>query len=91
MAESIENVFNTIQLSESGSLIIYPNPTSGRINIIDKTNYNSDVYLYTLQGTLLGDFPLKSIRENSIDLSVYNQGVIILRIGDQVRKVVILE
>jgi len=34
---------------------------------------------------------MNNMNESVIDLSVYNQGVIILRIGDQIRKVVILK
>jgi hypothetical protein len=91
IAESIENVFNPIQIEKSGKLVVFPNPTKGKINVIDQANRDKDVYIYSVQGNLLGTYSLNSIKENTVDLSVYNEGVVILRIGDQIRKVVILK
>ncbi len=90
-AEDIGNVFNSIDSSIVRDLKIYPNPTYNRVHIIVPAREKSDILIYSLQGTLLGRHSLNGLTDAEIDISVYNQGVVIIKVGSNIRKVVIFK
>jgi hypothetical protein len=74
-------VENTNMSSES--LLVYPNPTNGRL-IIRGCNHNTSKELFSHSGQLL----LRT-KENELDLSLFTKGIYLLRCEGQVRKVVV--
>ncbi len=64
---------------------IYPNPTTGKVNIQSTTVENEPMKLYNLYGQLLQTLPAGS---TEVDLSGYAKGTYFLRIGSHSVKLV---
>jgi len=89
-AETIFAVLGTDNFINSGSLKVYPNPTTGLLNISSDENLQS-FCLYDLQGRLLQNSALESTI-HALDISVYPSGIYLLEIktnvGMKVEKIV---
>ncbi len=68
-----------IDEQQTNILSIYPNPTSGVVNI----SQEAEIKVYSLQGALL-----QETFGNQIDLSVYPKGVYILQLNGEIVKVI---
>jgi hypothetical protein len=90
-ADAIDNVFNSIDSLISDEFIVYPNPSYNKVNIIVQSGNSHDILIYSVQGMLLDRYSMNGLNVTEIDLSIYNQGVIILKIGNQIRKVIVLK
>ena len=67
---------------------VYPNPTTQYVIVeVDKLDGNERVMVYDLQGKLLQSRPLNDTKIR-IDLSDYPAGIYLLKVGDQIGKVV---
>jgi len=91
MLIDLDKVVKVKNVDSINPMEVYPNPTHGLVKVSFPNNSVSDVLIYSVQGTLLGRYSLNKLNYTEIDLSVYNQSVVILRIGDQIRKVIVLK
>jgi len=77
-----------IHTVEKTTIKVFPTVTNGLLTI---TNYDSDVTsaeIFTLQGKQLQTFPLTPI-ETVVNISSYYSGIYLLRVGNNVLKVVL--
>lgn len=83
-------------ITTNKSLLVYPNPTNGLLNI--KRNFNSnktyDLKVYDIQGNLLLQYQIENgLNEKQIDLTSFTKGVYLLKIGkdgqEQIKQFVI--
>jgi len=52
-----------------GSLHMYPNPTNGKLNLsFDEAKENIDVFIYTLEGKVVGSYSFDFLKETSIEI-----------------------
>lgn len=61
--------------NQGKGFIIYPNPTSGVLNIDIPNNHIEKVILYDIHGKYL-----KNFNENNVDLSDFNSGIYFIKI-----------
>lgn len=71
-------VSNNDLAEELNDLNLYPNPTSGSLNIHSKESSLTNIKLYDIAGKLVLDTPINS-EYSSIDLSSLDNGIYILR------------
>ena len=69
------------ELPQSGSddITLYPNPTTGIVNL----DIHADIKVYNMQGALLGKF-----FGSQVDLSAYPAGIYLLQINNKWRRVI---
>ena len=80
----------TIETSTNQAFTLYPNPTTGIVHIKSTTNtltqsHNNAIKIYSLYGQLLQELPAGT---TEFDLSAYNKGTYILRVGSQSIKII---
>ena len=87
---TLDTILDTTENSGSGNFIVYPNPTSGEITIkaLDYENQYADIF--NLAGHMVGKVLLDQKGMATADLSVYETGILLIRLGNEVRKVVII-
>jgi len=69
---------------------IYPNPTTGWVNIFTGNNTSANIEIYSIMGVLLDEIKAES-EHTIIDLSVYNQRIVLIRKGELVQKVLLVK
>ncbi len=91
--EEYIEVYDPVGINETGAddIRIYPNPTSGILNISTIAAEIESIALYTITGNLVADY-YENIK-NTIDLSAFTEGIYFLHIKtsdrENVRKVVL--
>ena len=90
-SETIAKVFNRIDSLDSHELILYPNPSFDRVNIIVPVNELSDIYIYSIEGKLIDIEKMNQNGFTEVELAKYDQRILILRIGENIRKVILLK
>ena len=70
---------NNILKEETSSIIVFPNPTAGIVNLSQECNWE----VKNLQG-----ITVSSGKGNAIDLSGYGNGVYLVKIGDEVERII---
>lgn len=82
--EVLEVLSEVKQISESGSISIYPTETNGKVTI--KLNspslYDSEIELFNTIGIKILDVPNNNSSQYSLDLSNYSKGAYIIKIID---------
>ena len=73
------------------SLTVYPNPTSGKIYIRIKGQFNNNLNIYDMAGRQIMKIPVEKLADFDIDLGDFENGTYILQYGDLVQKVVLLK
>ena len=76
---NVSNLNNISQPKATGNLVVYPNPTTGIVNI----GQQAEIKVYSLQGALL-----QETFGTQVNLSAYPQGVYQLQINGETVKVV---
>lgn len=87
--ESLSQLVSRPKENRTETLSIFPNPTRDEIHISAPDRQNQLVKIYELNGRLLGESMLDHMGEASINLSRYQEGFLLIKIGSQVRKVVV--
>lgn len=72
------------------SFKVYPNPTRDVINIHAPDNQNQKLEIFDLSGKCLGEYMLDHQGEASLNLSAYPPGLLFIRLGARVEKVILL-
>lgn len=90
-AEPVEPIINHTELLNHELFRIYPNPTRDFLTIESMANQHSDLEIYDLTGQLLGRYPLDAQGKCVVDVSAYPAGVLVIRVGTETRKVIILD
>lgn len=75
---------------ELESVAIYPNPTTGKINIIipeSLRNHLNNIQLYDMQGRLLKQFECEGAEQFTLSLSDFANGLYLIRIGNYTQKI----
>ena len=91
ITQSVSQIIDTTSTFNLNSIDIYPNPTVGLITIqaSDFKNQYADIYSFT--GKMLGQIQLDERGHAYVDLSVYNSGLLIIKVGEYTRKIVLLK
>ena len=76
-----DGIFSNNEEVSGQDIEIYPNPTSDILNLRLKTNTNSRIELYNLQGELINSWKVESNNSNlQLDISQLEVGVYVLRV-----------
>lgn len=81
----IEQASLGIEKISSNNLIVYPNPSSGQINILGEVGY---AFILDFRGAIIKEAMIDE-KNYSIDLSQLSPGIYFLRINNQLRKIVL--
>ncbi len=84
-------ILNTPLTRSRDELKVYPNPTSGMVTIQAAGMENRFARIYNLMGQQMGQIQLDAQGTASIDLSRYNSGLLIIKIGTLHKKIIISE
>jgi len=84
----IDNMVGTLNIANDLSLKVFPNPTNGRIFIEGLNTEKGTLHIFNLSGmkVLSEDFNRSNV---SLDLSNFQQGVYILKLGDKTERIVL--
>ena len=88
---SMEQTVNISKLESRNTLSIYPNPTRDMITINALDYKNQSVEIYNLTGQMIGNAVLNGEGEAVVDLSLYNSGILLIKVGEQIKKVVVVK
>ena len=88
--KSMNQLVSTPKAPGLESFSIYPNPTHDIIHILAPGNAYKMVGVYDLSGHKLGEASINGQGETSLDLSAYPPGVLLIKAGSRVEKVVLL-
>ncbi|MCB8998844.1 MAG: CotH kinase family protein [Bacteroidales bacterium] len=91
ITESIDQVFSRMDSLAESELVVYPNPSYKMVNILIPSNKASEIYIYSIQGSLLDIVAVDNSGVTEIDVARFNQGIVLLKIGDSVKKIVVLK
>jgi hypothetical protein len=81
------SVAETPIINHNSAIQIFPNPTTGLLNVESKTQ-NAELKIYNTFGSLIHQQILKSSNQQ-IDLSAQPKGVYFLEVGEEKRKIVV--
>jgi hypothetical protein len=71
-------------LFKDNELLVYPNPSSGILNVYNKTNnIKLDINIYTLDGQLIFTKKYEELISEQLNLSSYSNALYILKIEDE--------
>ena len=87
----LEDILEVENIISSKGIIIYPNPSTGKIQIKLNSENTDDIEIYSVTGTLLDKKIIKNRLNMELDLSVYNEKLLLIKAGSYVSKVVILK
>ncbi len=73
----INNITSIIQQEQGDSLLIYPNPSTDKININFQNTHNAEYFIFNLSGALLDQ---NIIYKNTIDISSLPKGIYVVKI-----------
>lgn len=90
-AEPVARVFASIDTLENEKLSVYPNPTYDRVWLKIPSQLKSDIQIYSYQGKLLGIESCKEFGDTELNLAKYGQGVLFLKIGNTMKKVIVIK
>ncbi len=76
---------NAIDLADSPSITVFPNPTDGMTTITFERD--EDILLYDLRGRLVGTYRHDN-GKTEIDMSNLPKGIYLIRIGDKTQKII---
>jgi len=91
VANPVLQIVSSGGISTPEGFALYPNPARNRITIHAPDLINQKVEIYNLTGHKLGETALDALGEASIDLTDYRSGLLLIRIGGRVEKVVLLK
>ena len=72
---------------DSKNIFVYPNPSSGSFTVENKQNSSTVIELFELTGKLLKKVNSKGLK-TKIDISTFSPGVYVLKVDNQIVKVV---
>lgn len=85
---SIDDVLNLSNILPDNVLSIYPNPTSGIIEVSGLKGKTDRVLLFNFSGVKIAEYPTDGGNQLHLNLQQFNPGIYILRCGNQSFKVV---
>jgi hypothetical protein len=88
--EDYNAVATDIHESVTENYRIYPNPTRGFITVEMKNSIKSIIELYTISGILVSSYISNSEESINIDLSKYKGQILIIKVDEIIRKIVVL-
>ncbi len=91
LAESLETLFIPGTSSDGAEMSVYPNPTFSKVELKIPKNEASDILVYSSQGKLLGKYSNDGTGFAEIDLGIYHQGIVLIKVGKHMKKVVLLK
>jgi hypothetical protein len=86
----IDLVLDTPSFGDEDSFILYPNPAVNKVTIVSTSHRNEWAVIYSSLGTELGRVKLDGSGQATLNLTNYAQSLLLLRIGDQVKKLVVV-
>ena len=89
--EPVELIINHTESLNHELFRIYPNPARDFLTIESMAHQHSDLEIYDLTGKLMGSYPLDAQGKCVVDVSAYPAGVLVIRVGTETRKVIILD
>ena len=89
--EPVEPIINHTGSLTHHLLRVYPNPTQDFLTIEGMVEELHFVEIYNLAGQLLGSYPLEAGGKCVVDVSGYPAGVLLIRVGTETHKVIILD
>jgi hypothetical protein len=78
-------------ITKETSFSIYPNPTHGKVFVSNIPDGSSFIEVYNLTGQNLARVKLNETGSTEVDLSGYNENMLFVRLGSQVRKVILIK
>ncbi len=84
-------VVSSPAISGSETFTLFPNPTRDMITISAPGLQNQKVEIFNLTGLKLGEAKLGYGGEAIIDLSEYHSGLLLIKVGNRVEKVVLIK
>jgi hypothetical protein len=70
---------NEAQINGNQDLIVYPNPTSGFINILTKDNSSKEIYIFDIKNNKISSFQSNE-KINTIDVSAFLPGMYFIKV-----------
>jgi hypothetical protein len=77
-------------INRADNMKIYPNPTTGWVNVFLRNNTSGNIEIYSIMGVLLDEIKADS-EHIYIDLSVYDQPIILIRKGELMEKLFLVK
>jgi hypothetical protein len=85
-----DEIVNTKVVPTEKGVHIYPNPSTGEFNVKADSSANKAVEIYSVTGNLMSSFTLDSEGYSQIDLTSFGNGVYIIKVGDEIQKLILL-
>ncbi len=88
-SKTMEDVLPVENIIIAPGFNIYPNPTSGILYLSGKDLINQFAEIYNISGVLLSRQMLHSNEEATIDLSTFADGILFVKVGGIVKKLIL--
>ncbi|MFN8206977.1 MAG: lamin tail domain-containing protein [Bacteroidales bacterium] len=86
----VDQVLDTPTFRDEEPFILYPNPGVDIVTIVSKVYRNEWVVIYSSIGTELGRTRLDESGQARLNVANFGQSILIVRVGDQVKKLVVV-
>jgi hypothetical protein len=75
--------------SFSKGVVIFPNPSSGKINIVSKNQNITSISVVDITGKILVNFENIDLEQTTIDISPFSKGIYFINLNDKATKKII--
>ncbi|MBL7113860.1 MAG: right-handed parallel beta-helix repeat-containing protein, partial [Bacteroidales bacterium] len=89
--DSVGHIVSAPAITCQDAFKVYPNPTRGLITISGIAYKQQNIVIYNLNGQMAGNVKLNEQGQATFDLSPYNSGILLIRAGNIVKKVVLIK
>ena len=89
--EPVEQIITATGSIQPGMIRLYPNPAKNLITIEGIGYEHRDVEIYDLTGQLRGKYVMNERGRCSLDVSVYRAGMLLIKVGNEIHKVVVVD
>lgn len=86
---SIEEIVSSPYISNGNSFAVYPNPATDQIKIFAKDESNSTGEIYSSMGQLIRQIRLDQSGETILDVSMLENGIYLVKVGNNTSKVIV--
>jgi hypothetical protein len=86
---SVDEIVSVPELAKKESLEVYPNPATNQLTIFAKGENNSLAEIYSSTGQLVKQIKLNGSGETTINISMLENGIYLLKAGNNTSKIVV--
>jgi hypothetical protein len=76
------------QIESETSLRVYPNPAKDKITVIARQTISPYAYIYSITGQNLAKVRLNTGGQTEINLTGFNENILLVRVGNNVQKII---